>query len=80
MTKIIIENAALHLTEKVKAAQASAIAVIADIAKNKLNMAIEKLYAILFVTVQFEVPTVTLIAPLGLVILFLIVTKEAPAP
>ena len=37
MTKIIVENAALHLTEKVKAAQAAAIAVIADIAKNKLN-------------------------------------------
>lgn len=37
MTKIIIENAALHLMEKMKTAQAAAIAVIADIAKNKLN-------------------------------------------
>jgi len=37
LTKIIIENAALHLMEKMKTAQAAAIAVIADIAKNKLN-------------------------------------------
>lgn len=37
MTKIIVENAALHLTAKAKAAQAAAIAVIADIAKTKLN-------------------------------------------
>ena len=37
MTKIIIENAALHLTEKVKQAQQVAMATIADIAKTRLN-------------------------------------------
>jgi hypothetical protein len=37
MTKIIIENAALHLTEKMRAAQQTAMATIADIAKTRLN-------------------------------------------
>ena len=37
MTKIIIENAALHLTEKVKQAQQVAMATIAEIAKTRMN-------------------------------------------
>jgi hypothetical protein len=37
MTKIIIENAALHLTEKMRAAQQVAMATIAEIAKTRLN-------------------------------------------
>ena len=37
MTKIIIENAALHLTEKLRAAQQVAMATIAEIAKTRLN-------------------------------------------
>jgi hypothetical protein len=37
LTKIIIENAALHLTEKMRAAQQVAMATIAEIAKTRLN-------------------------------------------